>query len=225
MLSSLSAGARAALNIAVSLALLTVGVAGGAAAGIIAQPDSAPEAEQDALNWIAGHTPLESFAVGQLTVEESEPAPAVVQRIRRVVTQAAPGTRSRPAGGSSAGASSQGTPASSIAAAAATSLQSAVMCDRLDDDKIYWLLDLVAKTRQSNPDQAAVADHVERQLRSVLGKNLCAEEAQAYISNLCVDDAVRRFMNLMVRELPFFVRPMVGDPCTQDLVAAANRWL
>lgn len=103
--------------------------------------------------------------------------------------------------------------------------QQAVDCARLDDKKIFWLLDLVAKAKASNPDQAAVADHVDGQLRSVLGQNICAEEAQIYVGAMCADPGVRNFMHLMTKELPFFVRPLVGDPCTQDLVAAADRWL
>ncbi|MBW3590948.1 MAG: hypothetical protein KY393_03710 [Actinobacteria bacterium] len=102
---------------------------------------------------------------------------------------------------------------------------SSVDCAQLDDKKIYWLLDLVAKAKASNPDQAAVADHVDAQLRAKLGQNICAEEAQIYINAMCGEPGVRNFMDLMVKELPFFVRPMVGDPCSHDLVAAADKWL
>jgi hypothetical protein len=42
---------------------------------------------------------------------------------------------------------------------------------------------------------------------------------------MCADPAVFQFMQKMVKELPFFVRPLVGNPCEKDLVAAAQRWL
>ncbi len=70
-----------------------------------------------------------------------------------------------------------------------------------------------------------MADRVDRQLRSAHGQNMCAEEAQVHISNMCADAGTKEFMALMVKELPFFVRPLVGDPCKHDLVAAANKWL
>jgi hypothetical protein len=82
-----------------------------------------------------------------------------------------------------------------------------------------------AKAPAGNPGQASVAATVDQQLRSALGKNMCAEEAQIHISNMCADAQIKKYMALMVKELPFFVRPMVGDPCSHDLVAAANKWL
>lgn len=98
-------------------------------------------------------------------------------------------------------------------------------CDRLDDRKINWLLRLVAKTRAANPSDAAVAGRLDAHLRSGLGKNLCAEQAQIQISIMCADPAIYSFMQKMVKELPFFVRPLVGDPCTQNLVKAAEKYL
>lgn len=98
-------------------------------------------------------------------------------------------------------------------------------CETLDDAKIYWLLDLAAKARASNPETAPVAARVEQQLKDALGKNMCAAEAQRYVSAMCADPATYDFMQKMVKELPFYVRPLVGDPCKQDLVAAANKWL
>jgi hypothetical protein len=102
---------------------------------------------------------------------------------------------------------------------------STVVCDRLDDAKINWLLGLVAKTRGSHPELGGVATKVDQQLRAAMGRNMCAAEAQAHVAAMCQDPAVVNFMKQMVRELPFFIRPMVGDPCKTDLVAAANRWL
>lgn len=206
-------------NVLVSLLLVMTGLAGGAVAGVVA---SAPGSiSPEATNRIAAFEPVQ-FTSGGLTVEEGPvAAPAVVRTVRRVITETAGSAQS-----------------SVVKKAAANSVMSGLSipgavngsgaqtdCDRLDDAKIHWLLNLVEKTRQANPDQAAVADRVEQQLRSQLGRNMCAEDAQVQISNLCADRAVRNFMNLMVKQLPFFVRPLVGDPCTQDLVKAADKWL
>jgi hypothetical protein len=100
-----------------------------------------------------------------------------------------------------------------------------VVCDRLDDSKIQWLLRLVAKTRAANPETAPVADRVNAQLVGSLGKSMCASEAQSHVSAMCADPAVFDFMQKMVKELPFFVRPLVGNPCEHDLVKAAQKWL
>jgi hypothetical protein len=42
---------------------------------------------------------------------------------------------------------------------------------------------------------------------------------------MCADRAVFDFMQMMVKELPFFVRPLVGDPCKHDLVKAAQKYM
>lgn len=213
-----SAAGTAALNVAVSIVVLVVGLVGGAAFGLL-KGSSAAAAVPEATNHIAGFTPVEQFSVAGLTVEEA-PAPAPVRRtVRRVVTQSAP-ARSTAAGGAAAVL----VPSVPGAVDAVSGIGSP-NCARLDDAKINWLLGLVAKARSSNPDQAAVADNVERQLLGAMGKNMCAERAQIYVGNMCQDPAIARFMGLMVKELPFFVRPLVGDPCKQDLVAAADKYL
>jgi hypothetical protein len=93
----------------------------------------------------------------------------------------------------------------------------------MDDGKIYWLLDQSAKALAENPAQAAGAARVDADLRSALGKNLCAAEAQALIASTCTDPAAVKFLNTMVSRLPFFIKPMVGNPCTADLVAVLNK--
>lgn len=214
-----SVAGKAALNIAVSVSLLMVGIGGGAALGLLKGP-SAASAAVPAGTAVFAEAPVEDFVAAGLTVQEAPPAAAARKTtVRRVVTQAAPRTTA----GQSAGGSQLSINVPGTAGAAAVS--NANCGAKLDDAKINWLLDLVAKAKASNPDQAAVADRVAGQLGSAMGKNMCAEEAQLHISNMCADSGTKQFMALMVKELPFFVRPMVGDPCKQDLVAAANKWL
>jgi hypothetical protein len=93
----------------------------------------------------------------------------------------------------------------------------------MDDGKIYWLLEQSAKALAANPTQAAGAARVDADLRSALGKNLCASEAQSLIAGTCTDPAAVKFLNTMVSRLPFFIKPMVGNPCTADLVAVLNK--
>lgn len=214
-----SVAGKAALNIAVSLSLLMVGIGGGAALGLLKGPSAASAAVPTGTAVVA-QAPAEDFVAAGLTVQEAPPAaPARKTTVRRVVTQAAPRTTAaQSAGGGQLSINVPGT-------AGAAAVSNANCGAKLDDAKINWLLDLVAKAKASNPDQAAVADRVAGQLRSAMGKNMCAEEAQLHISNMCADSGTKQFMALMVKELPFFVRPMVGDPCKQDLVAAANKWL
>jgi hypothetical protein len=100
---------------------------------------------------------------------------------------------------------------------------SAVKCSRFDDAKINWILDQVAKTRAEHPEMAAGADRLAAELRNALGKNMCASEAQVIINRLCDDPAVVRVLNQMVSQLPFFIKPMIGNPCTADLVSVLNK--
>lgn len=221
----LSSGAgTAALKIAVSFCLLGVGTGGGAALGLLKGPAIAEAAVAvPAEGGLEAFDAASEFASAGLTVQEPPPAaPATVRTVRRVVTrQAAPKTGTAQAPGAPNLSISLPGSVDSPGAGGASSCSSA----RLDDAKINWLLNLVAEARESNPDQAAVADRVEAQLRSAMGKNMCADEAQAHISNMCADSSTKKFMGLMVKELPFFVRPLVGDPCTKDLVAAAEKYL
>lgn len=212
---------RAAVNVAISIFLLLLGVAGGAMFGIMSQQGPAPaDAVEEATNYIAAVGTVDQFTVGVATEPEAAEAAPAVRRVRRVVKRVA-----APA------ASPAGTAPEPIALTVPPATAGAVggsgdpNCDRLEDKMIYWLLDLVEDTRQSHPDQAAVAARVDQQLRGALGKNMCAEEAQVYVGSMCADPAIKDFMHLMVDELAFYIRPLVGDPCTKDLVAAAAKWL
>ena len=98
-------------------------------------------------------------------------------------------------------------------------------CDRLNDRMIEWTRRLAAKTRDANPGTEAVAARVDAHLAGGLGTNMCAAEAQQHLSAFCGDPAVFDFMQKMVKELPFFVRPLVGDPCKHDLVRVAQKYL
>ena len=98
-----------------------------------------------------------------------------------------------------------------------------VKCSRFDDAKINWLLEQVARTKAEHPEMAAGADRMAAELRSALGQNMCAADAQVMINRLCDDPAVVRVMNQMVSQLPFFIKPMIGNPCTADLVSVLNK--
>ncbi len=100
---------------------------------------------------------------------------------------------------------------------------SAVKCSRFDDAKINWLLQQVAKTKAEHPELAAGANKMAAELQGALGKNMCASDAQVIINRLCDDPAVVKMMNQMVSQLPFFIRPMIGNPCTADLVSVLNK--
>lgn len=213
-----SAAGTAALNVAISLMLLVAGVGGGVALGMLKGPSVAAAAVPSTAGQVTGFIPTEQpHLMASLTVEEAPPVPAPVRRtVRRVVTSSGTGKASLAAG---SGALSTGSPAVPGPGIGSPN------CARLDDAKINWLLRLAAKAKASNPDQADVAARVEQQLTAAFGKNMCAEEAQIYVGQMCAEAGTKRFMDAMVKELPFFVRPLVGDPCTQDLVAAAEKWL
>ena len=221
-----SAAGTAALNVVISITVLTVGIFGGAAVGLVKGSSSPAAAAQvaDTTNHIAGFTPVEQFAA-DLTVSEA-PAPAAavnatVKTVRKVVRQSSAAAAAK----ASAGVSVPAVGAPKVADAAAGPQVACHSNKRLDDRKVNWLINLAAKAADANPDQASVAANVDQQLRGALGRNMCAEEAQIHISNMCADAQIKKYMGLMVKELPFFVRPMVGDPCSHDLVAAANKWL
>jgi hypothetical protein len=214
-----SVAGKAALNIAVSVSLLMVGIGGGAALGLLKGPTAASASVATAAPVVA-QVPTDDFVAAGLSVQEAPPAAeARKTTVRRVVTQAAPkAAAGQPGGG---GQLSVNVPGS----AGAVAVSNANCGAKLDDAKINWLLNLVAEAKAANPDQAAIADRVAGQLRSAMGKNMCAEEAQVHIEGMCADKGTKEFMALMVKELPFFIRPLVGDPCKHDLVAAANKWL
>lgn len=197
-------------------ALMMAGVGTGAVIGTVQAAQAAPGVSALQTTLVAGGD-SEPIRVAELVVEDADKLAAG--------TEAAPDqkiSKRAPAGRAPSSSSASAVYAPVVSRAPAGS---GVDCAQLDDKKIYWLLDLVAKAKASNPDQAAVADHIDAQLRAKLGQNICAEEAQIYINAMCGEPGVRNFMDLMVKELPFFVRPMVGDPCSHDLVAAADKWL
>lgn len=198
-------------------ALMMAGVGTGAVIGSVQSAQAAPGVSALQTTLAAGGD-SEPIRVAELVVEHAD------ERVAE--TEVAPDQKSSKT--ASAGRAPSSSPASAVYAPVVSRVQAApsnVDCAQLDDKKIHWLLDLVAKAKASNPDQAAVADHIDAQLRAKLGQNICAEEAQIYINAMCGEPGVRHFMDLMVKELPFFVRPMVGDPCSHDLVAAADKWL
>jgi hypothetical protein len=199
------------------MTVLATGAGGGAVLGFVnlgGQPSA--QAHTTRIAALGAPTLVE---VGDLVVQESPqpvqpvapPAAPPVQRTIRIVQ--AP----------------KSAPSAARVAAPVLNLPSistaSVVCDRLDDSKIQWLLRLVAKTKAANPASAQVADQVNAQLVGSLGKNMCASEAQSHVAAMCADPAVFDFMQKMVKELPFFVRPLVGNPCEKDLVAAAQKWL
>lgn len=198
-------------------ALMMAGVGTGAVIGTVQSAQAAPGVSMLQTAPDAGGD-SEPLRVAKLVVEDAD----------KRVPEAEAAQHQKGSKGASAGRAPSSSSASAVYApvvSLAPGAGSGVDCARLDDKKIYWLLDLVAKAKASNPDQAAVADHIDAQLRAKLGQNICAEEAQIYINAMCGEPGVRNFMDLMVKELPFFVRPMVGDPCSHDLVAAADKWL
>lgn len=217
-----SANIRRLLGLGV---LLTLGAGSGAVAGIAnaTQPNVA-SSQAVASQSAAAPTIEDSFVLATLDVAET-PAP----RSAPVATVAPAPKLNGPAGTAPRSVSSyKAPPTVSLPGVAALQVPAAapvVQCDRLDDKKIYWLLDLAAKTRAANPGMDQAGAQVDGQLRGALGKNMCAAEAQRYVGAMCAEPAVYTFMQKMVDELPFFVRPMVGDPCTQDLVAVANKYL
>ena len=116
-------------------------------------------------------------------------------------------------------------PPVSAATAPAPGVQStvAIKCSRLDDAKIDWLLQQVAKTKAENPDIAAGATTIEQVLLSARGKNLCASEAQVLVAQICAGAEAKRALDRMVAGLPFFVRSSLGDPCRANLVDVMNK--
>jgi len=102
----------------------------------------------------------------------------------------------------------------------------AVTCrakEQLKDSNIHWLLGEIAKTASSHPELASGAGTLKTQLEALLGRNICGSEAQAVIANLCLDPAVVKLLNQMVGQLPFFIRPLVRDPCKANLVSVMNQ--
>jgi hypothetical protein len=202
------------------LTVLSVGGGGGAVLGIANLAGQAsPQLSANRVTALGAPNLIE---VGELVVQESSPP---VQRVEPTPLPAAAAVKKIV----KVRAPKAAAPASAPASASALNLPSisagSVNCDRLDDPKIQWLRRLVAKTRAANPGTEAVADRIDAQLAGSLGRSMCAEEAQSQLSTLCADRAVWEFMQKSVKELPFFIRPLVGDPCNKDIVAAAQKYL
>ena len=204
--------------------LLALGAGSGAVVGI-ASASQPPVASTQAIEstQAAPAPDDDTDLVSTLTVEEP-PAPAAAPQSSNSASGS--GSPAQTSARTSSASSANiplivSVPGAALAAAAADGIQ----CDRLDDAKIHWLLDLSAKTRAANPGSEQAAAHVDQQLRGALGKNMCAQEAQTYVGAMCAEPGVYAYMQKMVQQLPFFVRPLVGDPCTQDLVAVANKYM
>ena len=204
--------------------LLALGAGSGAVVGI-ASASQPPVASTQAIEstQAAPAPDDDTDLVTTLTVEEP-PAPAAAPQSSNSASGS--GSPARAAARTSSASSANiplivSVPGAALSAPAADGIQ----CDRLDDAKIHWLLDLSAKTRAANPGSEQAAAHVDQQLRGALGKNMCAAEAQTYVGAMCAEPGVYAYMQKMVQQLPFFVRPLVGDPCTQDLVAVANKYM
>ena len=200
------------------LMVLATGGGGGAVLGIV--DDGAGPSQTGSSAALATAELPERFDIGALLVQESpqpqQPdltASAAAPVQMRVVKVRNP----KPAGS----ARTVAAPTLMVPSAASAS----ATCDRLNDRMVEWLRRLVAKTRDANPGTAAIASQLDGQLAGALGKNLCAEEAQAYFTAMCADGAVFDFMQKMVKELPFFVRPLVGDPCRHDIVTVAQKYM
>lgn len=202
------------------LVLLTLAAGGGAAIGL-ANPAAA---RQHVVTTAAGALPVAAAEDIDTVLEISE-APAQAAQPGSGATASAVRTPgSRAAGrGAAAPVLNLVVPGAGTGPAGSQAAGAPVKCSRFDDAKIHWLLEQVAKTRAENPEMAAGADRLTAALQGALGKNMCASEAQAIISQMCADPAVVRVMNQMVSQLPFFIKPMVGDPCTTDLVSVLNK--
>lgn len=201
--------------------LLTTAVSSGAVIGI-ANASSPKDARVTAQVLAAPEAPAnENFeavlAVSEPPAQTQAPAPA-----QAPATAAAPRAKSSTKG-AAAPVLNLVIPGMAGGGAGGSGGGSAVKCSRFDDAKINWILDQVAKTRAEHPEMAAGADKLTAELRSALGKNMCASDAQVIINRLCDDPAVVRVLNQMVSQLPFFIKPMIGNPCTADLVSVLNK--
>lgn len=199
-----------------AITVLATGGSGGALLGIVSEHPSVAKQAASSPQLREAHAEIGSLEVTespQPSVAQPAPAPAqtpVQKRVKRV--QSAPSLTTTAGTGSVTGLQVPTFTGSSD-------------CDRLTDRMIEWTRRLVAKTRDANPGSDAIAARVDAHLAGGLGANVCAAEAQRHLSNFCSDPAVFDFMQKMVNELPFFVRPLVGDPCKHDLVKVAQKYL
>lgn len=199
--------------------ILTTAVGSGAVIGIANASSPQPEVKVTA-RGPAAEAPAEVFeAVLGVTEPAAQTQPPAGQAVA-----AAPAPRAKASGRRAAApVLNLVIPGQAGGGAGGSGGGAAVKCSRFDDAKINWLLDQVAKTRAEQPEMAAGADKLAAELRGALGQNMCASEAQVIINRLCDDPAVVRVLNQMVSQLPFFIKPMIGNPCTADLVSVLNK--
>ncbi len=200
--------------------VLTTAVSGGAVIGI-ANASSPEEARVTAQVLAAAEAPTEENFEAVLAVSEP-PAQTQAPAAQAPAAAAAPKAKSS-SKGAAAPVLNLVIPGMAGGGAGGSGGSGAVKCSRFDDAKINWILDQVAKTRAEHPEMAAGADKLTAELRNALGKNMCASDAQVIINRLCDDPAVVRVLNQMVSQLPFFIKPMIGNPCTADLVSVLNK--
>jgi hypothetical protein len=215
-------GANLASQVLAIVVICCIGVTAGSAAGkgieLLRSSDQKPAAAADTKAEARAEAPAPPPA---------QPEPQIVAAPGAITVAAAPKPAVAPAPKPKPVAKAPVAPAPIVAPAAGPqAAQSAARCAAdqvMDDGKINWLLEQSAKTLAENPGQAAGAARVNADLRSALGKNLCAAEVKTLIAGTCTDPAAVKFLNTMVSRLPFFIKPMVGNPCTADLVAVLNK--
>lgn len=88
---------------------------------------------------------------------------------------------------------------------------------RLTDAEINWLLKQVSRTAAQNPSLSGGAATITGALEPLLGQNLCAAQAQPVVTTLCSNAGALQTINAMTAQLPFYVKPFVGNPCTDNL--------
>lgn len=201
--------------------LLTTAIGSGAVIGIANA--AGPVEPKTTVQALATQAPEDDVFESDLSVNEP-PAPTPQQQAAAAQAVASRASASRTSGkGVAAPVLNLVIPGSAGSGAGGSGGGSSIKCSRFDDAKIQWLLDQVAKTKAERPEMSVGADRMSAELRSALGKNMCASEAQVLINRLCDDPAVVKVMNQMVSQLPFFIKPMIGNPCTADLVSVLNK--
>lgn len=112
-------------------------------------------------------------------------------------------------------------PAAPATAAPAPPPVATVTCpsnQELTDPEINWLLQQVAKTAATNAAYAPGEATIDAGLQPLLGQNLCASQAQPVVSQLCANSGALQLINAMSSQMPFYVKAVVGNPCTANLV-------
>ena len=118
---------------------------------------------------------------------------------------------------SAAGGTASGTAVKIPAVPAAAAAVTCPADQKMTDAEINWLLKEVSKTAAQQPSLSGGAATINASLRPLLGQNLCASQAQPTVSALCADPAASQTIHSMIGQLPFYVKPLVGNPCTANL--------